>query len=270
MLSRRNVLVVGMPRSGTSMTAYVFARQGYYVAESPDEELRPGDAFNPTGYWEPRRVIDANAELFRAVGYPHDNTWLYDAIRPDQIEALASLPVRADHRALVGQYDAHPPWMWKDPRLCYTLAYWWPLMNPATTAVLLIRRDPEEILQSFLRLGWRDGEGARADVTARVESHLGAAERTIERLGIPHLAVNYADFQARPAETAARISVFFGVRIRAEDLGFRQVLNHSRGFGRLSGFAMRLANHMPGGMRRIVKRVLPTAVLNRVFPGLIR
>ena len=266
----RNVLVVGMPRSGTSMTAYVFARQGYFVAESPEEDLRPGDAFNPTGYWEPRPVIDANADLFGAVGYPHNNTWLYDPISTDQVDAIAALPARDRHRALVRRYDAHPPWIWKDPRLCYTLAYWWPLMNPATTAVLLIRRDPEEILQSFVRLGWRDGDAARAEVTACVQSHLGAAERAIERLRIPHLAVDYADFETRPAETAARISAFFGVRVRAEDLGYRHVLNHSHGFGWLSGCAMRVANQMPGGVRRLVKRVLPAAVLNRVFPGLVR
>jgi hypothetical protein len=160
--------------------------------------------------------------------------------------------------------------MWKDPRLCYTLAYWWPLMNSATTAVLLIRRDPEEILQSFLRLGWRDGEAARTEVTARAHSHLGSAERAIERLHIPHLSVDYADFEARPAQTAARISAFFGVRVRAEDLGFRRVLNHSHGLGWLTGCAMRVANRLPGGVRRLAKRLLPAGVLNRVFPGLVR
>jgi len=259
-----------MPRSGTSMTAYVFARQGYFAAEAPDEDLHPGDAFNPTGYWEPRPVIDANAELFRAVGYPHHNTWLFDPITAAQAEAIATVPVLDSHRELVRQYDAHPPWMWKDPRLCYTLGYWWPLMNPATTAVLLIRRDPEEIVRSFRRLGWRTSDDCRAEVLERVQNHLAAAERAIEALAIPHLAVDYADFHSRPAETAARISAFFHVRISAQDLGFRPVLNHSRGIGWISHRAMRVADHMPAGLRRLVKRLLPTAVMNRLFPGLKR
>ena len=39
----KNTIVIGMPRSGTSMTAAIFARQGYFLAEDTDEELRPGD-----------------------------------------------------------------------------------------------------------------------------------------------------------------------------------------------------------------------------------
>ncbi|MEJ2363028.1 MAG: hypothetical protein P8Z75_16755 [Gammaproteobacteria bacterium] len=49
-----NTIVVGMPRSGTSMTAAIFARAGYYVSGDDEKQLRIGDEYNPDGYWEAR------------------------------------------------------------------------------------------------------------------------------------------------------------------------------------------------------------------------
>ena len=265
---RKNVMVVGMPRSGTSMTAYLFARQGYFAAEAPEEELRPGDVHNPTGYWESQPLIQANTELFRRVGYGPDNTWLHEPMPPAAAESITALPPDAAHRALVARYEAHAPWLWKDPRLCFTLGYWWPLMNPATTAVLLVRRDPEQIFQSFRRLGWARGQAERAQVVSRVHAHITAAQQAIAAYRIPHLVVDYGDFASRPVETAARISGYFGVAVEVCDLGYRPLLNHSRGLGKVSTRALALSGSLPSGLRRALRRCTPGLLLDWLFPGL--
>jgi hypothetical protein len=73
----KNVIVVGMPRSGTSLTASIFSRKGYYVSGNEARELQAGDGHNPFGYCEAKGLIERNVELFSAAGYPHDNTWKF-------------------------------------------------------------------------------------------------------------------------------------------------------------------------------------------------
>jgi hypothetical protein len=152
---KNNVIVVGMARSGTSLAASIFAKQGYFVSAEPDKELPAADKFNPGGYWELETLVESNAGLLKAVGFDSHNTWTSDEIKIDQAEAIASLGPRQEDIDLVRYFETKQPWMWKDPRFCYTLAYWWPLLNPDTTKVLLVTRRTQDIWRSFVRTGWR-------------------------------------------------------------------------------------------------------------------
>lgn len=173
----KNVLIVGMPRSGTSMTASIFASNGYFVAEDSKNELRPGDEYNPSGYWEAEDLIKCNAEIFNAAGFHHDNTWLYNSIDDEQAASILTLEPLPEHEHLVDKFNKQGPWLWKDPRLCYTLGYWWPLLNHETTSVLLLKREPKEIYNSFIRLKWRStSQQDKKDVILRIQKHMDAAE----------------------------------------------------------------------------------------------
>jgi hypothetical protein len=263
----KNVLVVGVPRSGTSMTSYVFASQGYFAATDPESELRGGDENNPTGYWEAAGLIEANVDVFKAVGYPNHNTWLFDAITADQAERIAAVTPIDNHKDLVERYNANSPWIWKDPRLCYTLAYWWPLLNHKTTAVLLLTRNAEHVFKSFLRMGWRKSATDHDEVVARLAAHISAAEHAIRELHIPHIEVAYEDFESKPEETARKISDFFGLTLASQDLKFNGLLNHSSRKGGMVARMERLAAALPASWRSFMKKLTPGSLMNKFFPG---
>ncbi len=263
----KNVIIVGMPRSGTSMAAHIFARKGYFAAKDPENEMTAGDAFNPMGYWEAKPLIDANVELFHAVGYACHNTWMFEPITEHQAGRIAAVEKAQTHRDLVASYDANAPWLWKDPRLCYTLAYWWPLMNPQSTKVLLLTRHVEHIFQSFLRVGWRKNVDDIEDVAERVHSHMAAAERAIQQGNIPHVKIDYDEFANHPTETADKISDMFGLEMREPDLGYDEVLNHSGAKGRMLARIERLGISLPASCRTIIKKLTPQSVLDKLFPG---
>lgn len=263
----KNAIIVGMPRSGTSMTAAIFARKGYFVAEDEKAQLRQGDEYNPSGYWEAEPLIQANAQVFNAVGFEHDNTWLYDAIEPQQALDILKLGNRSEHAALVERYQQHQPWVWKDPRLCYTIGYWWQYMDPQTTRVLLLRRNPKEIYQSFLRVKWRQPlRQDRKDTFNRVEDHINAAQHALDALSIPHIVVNYADFANDADATAKKISEFFEFDLTAQEMGFSKKLNNSRLLGKLSTFVDRIGDRIPDGLRKKLKSLMPKALLKFIFP----
>ena len=262
-----NVLVVGGPRSGTSMVAGIFARKGYFLAENPEQELRPGDPNNPGGYFEARSLENANAEVFAAAGFPFNNTWLEAAIPAEAVAALRNVAPLPAHRELVGKYQAHPPWLWKDPRLCFTLRYWWPLLDAATTRVLVTSRDPEAVYRSFVRLQWRDRSSeAKQDVLARIAAQQRAILETVAELGIPHLVVAYEDFLAQPVEMARRLSAFTGVALAAADLGVTPELNRSTTRGRLATVIDHAAGALPPGLRQLGKKMMPRKLFGWLYP----
>jgi hypothetical protein len=263
----KNVIIVGCPRSGTSMTTNIFASNGYFVAEDSNTQLRQGDEFNPSGYWEAEPLIRANAEVFSAAGFSFDNTWLYEAISEQQEQQIDALATMAEHQKLVDTYNKNSPWVWKDPRLCYTLQYWWQLMHESTTGVLLLKRDPEQIFQSFLRLKWRDGSPQqKAEGLERIVNHMKAAEATVKRYNIPHLVVHYEEFESSPQQVVQKINAFFGLSLSASDLGYDKKLNHKGLKGRLSLLLDRAADLLPDRVRKAVKGLMPKKLLNLIFP----
>ena len=62
----RNIIVLGMHRSGTSMVAGALASSGVYVGR--DEELLADQADNPLGFWERRDVVDFDEHILLQSG----------------------------------------------------------------------------------------------------------------------------------------------------------------------------------------------------------
>lgn len=263
----KNILIVGMPRSGTSMTASIFTRSDYFVADNTENDLRSGDEFNPSGYWEAKPLIQSNAEIFTAAGYTPDNTWLFDSITSKQAATIFELHPTDKHKELVANFNQHSPWMWKDPRLCYTLGYWWPLLNPETTRVLLLKRNSNEIYQSFLKLKWRNAsKESQADVEQRIHNHLSSAEKAIKKYNIPYIEINYSDYKNFPEETAEKISTFFDIDIGASDLGYNHKLNNQSLHGSIQRLTNKISEILPNSMRKTIIKLIPKFILKLIQP----
>lgn len=261
----KNVLIVGMPRSGTSMTTNIFVRQGYHVAQDNQSDLRPGDKHNPAGYFEAQPLIEANVEVFKRSDFNHHNTWLFDEINSEQVSKIQKIKMIAEHQALVNQYEMHAPWVWKDPRLCYTLPYWWSYLNKDTTRVLLLRREPEEIYQSFLGLKWRvPSEESRADVYQREIDHIDAAKAALEKFDIPFVEVNYRDFEKDPEQVLTKLNAVFDLNLQKQDLGYNNNLNHNGIRGKIRLIFVRLSElRLYKEVKATLKNIMPDFILDR-------
>lgn len=264
---QKNAIIIGMPRSGTSMVTNIFAKNGYFLAENESDELRAGDEFNPSGYWEAKDLINANDEIFSAADYLPDNTWLYDPITEIQENNILELSEKVEHSKLVEKYNMHKPWVWKDPRLCYTIGYWWPLLNKEDTRVILLTRAPEEIYSSFVRLNWRaNNQISKDDVIERVHRHLAAAKKAILKFDIPFIELDYSDFKLNPEVTSEKISRLFGLQLTANELLFNEKLNTSGLRGSLMKVANRIGDWLPDSLRKTIKKYTPLVILKIVFP----
>ena len=135
----RNIVILGMHRSGTSMVAEALASGGIFVGE-PDELLQ-GQEDNPRGFWERKDVVALNDDILSA----NDATWY----RPPQ----QALNCTDDHRAamaeIVGRLPRDLSWQLKDPRQVLT----WPLWRDVLGDVVLVfvYRDPIAVARSLQR-----------------------------------------------------------------------------------------------------------------------
>jgi hypothetical protein len=263
----KNAIVVGMPRSGTSLSTRIFVRKGYFVAEDEENALEPADEFNPFGYWQAKGLVDRNIEIFHAVGYEFKNSWLWNQISEDALARIRSLEPLPGHREFAAAYDGRAPWVWKDPRLCLTLSYWWKMMRPEDTAVLFIERDSEEIHRSFKRIGYVSaGPGSRERIARVTAQHLGEARRTLDSLEIPHLTVQHKRYFKDPAGVAREIGELFDIELTPDDLDIRADLNHSSAAGRAVELIESFYMLLPVPARSLLKRLAPFSVMRGMAP----
>lgn len=251
-----NIIIIGMARSGTSLAASIFANKRYFVASSQDTELQKADKFNPSGYWEANSLVQCNKETLRAAGFQHDNTWFHEPITESQASNIHDLIQTTEHKTFIEEYNKHSPWVWKDPRLCYTLAYWWPLLDHENTKVLLVTRNHNEIINSFKRVStsWQTTINLEdSNIEERINDHIASAREILTHYNIPFAEVDYSDYSKNPEKTASKISKLCGIEITKDDFGYKEKANHSSPQGNLIFLIDRTYNKIKKALAHPIK-----------------
>jgi len=142
------LIVAGMHRSGTSLTARFVAALGLDVGD----DLLPPDAHNPSGYFEDREFMELHRRALTAArggreGHPDWGWTVSGELDRDAVERL-----RPEFEALAARRAARGrPWGWKDPRTTVLLDLWDELLPGAR--YVLVYRPPWDVVGSLLRLG---------------------------------------------------------------------------------------------------------------------
>ncbi|MGP7997474.1 MAG: hypothetical protein ACLPKI_09160 [Streptosporangiaceae bacterium] len=219
----RNVLVVGMHRSGTSATTRLINLLG--VSMCPDEDLIEAGSGNEAGYWESSRLTDLNEELLGTMG----GAWW----RPPMLtgDRLAAAFAEQGGCALDRFRESYPdePWVWKDPRNCILLPFWRRVLGQDPVVVLALR-NLHDVCRS---LNARNGFSLEWSL-AMCERYLGQALRALD--GMPVVVTRYEQLVDDPRawiENTADALSALGVRVTrppaAEVAAFvRSDLRHSR------------------------------------------
>lgn len=124
--TERPIVICGMNRTGTSITASVVHAWGAFGGDT--EELLSRDEANPRGFWQHRGLSSFLSGLLREVGLG-----FWDPGFPDAARAKASDPRHRETAcALMAQMQsAGRPWFWKNPLLTVWLPFWKELWRDA-------------------------------------------------------------------------------------------------------------------------------------------
>lgn len=153
---KRNCIILGSGRSGTSLAAGLLAEAGYFMGE----HLYAADEGNPKGYFEDREVNGINEGLLAQV-LPRPQRKVLDRLffRPPPRQGwtrwLADLPAGTlvkcppKFAGRISALTAHVPFCFKDPRFCYTLSAWRPFISGAV--IICVFRDPGATAASIIK-----------------------------------------------------------------------------------------------------------------------
>ncbi|MFM7136332.1 MAG: sulfotransferase [Planctomycetota bacterium] len=136
------VLVIGgMHRSGTSLTASVIAAAGIHLGD----DLMAAGAGNPRGHFEDLAFYHLHQRILAANGLSLEGFTCQETIDVPPAARIEANELVARRRG------AGRPWGWKDPRTVLLLDFWADLLPEARW--LFVVRPPEQVVDSLLRRG---------------------------------------------------------------------------------------------------------------------
>lgn len=201
----KTVIVLGPPRSGTSMTAGVLSKLGVCMGD-----VRPADMHNAAGYYEDRDFLALNDSIFAASrkgahGFHAPSRDEILAAGPDFDRRVAAVTARKAEGA------AGRPWGWKATGTCLTFDLFFPhLKDPHIIGVF---RNPLQAAESARR--YTRAKSARYSPLTTTEA-LGNVLRYQNELisivaryaDIPHYFVSYEHMCRRPRREIDRLCTF--------------------------------------------------------------
>lgn len=191
------VCVLGMSRSGTSLTARVLNLCGVELGAA--EDLLAGGSANPGGMWEHVDFMLLNERLLKQLG----GTWKDLPELPPGWQRSGELhSLREEARALVDRFGGCRLWGWKDPRNSVTLPFWQELVPRMRYVICL--RNPVDVAASLRR---RNRMSAERALSLWLE-YTDAALRHTE--GGPRIVVSYEEYFDEWRVPAERIVRFLG------------------------------------------------------------
>lgn len=189
---RRQLVVLGMHRSGTSATTGMLQAFGAYVGR--EDELTRRSPENPRGFFERRdacRICDAllqksGADWWKVLGFD------VDRISPELRKTL-----RPAIRDLIAHLDAQGTWAIKEPRLCLLL----PVFEEELTdpVVVFVVRNPLEVAKSLNR---RNAFPIDYGLALWEAYNVAALKNSAH---LPRVVVSYKELIDRPRDTMETI-----------------------------------------------------------------
>lgn len=192
-----DVLIIGMCRSGTSLTAQIVRDLGIGVGDPT--ALYAADKWNSEGYIERSDVVALNDQVLAAAG----GHYMYPPATEDIMREIPRFIGEARAIAVQARRESGGRILLKDPRMCLTLPLWLSALD--CPRVLFVVRNPLEVAESLALQGWSD----RPRNAALWERYLVDSIRFLSTCD--PLVVQYQELLNRSEESISAIAKFLGI-----------------------------------------------------------
>ena len=190
------IVVLGLPRSGTSAVAGTLHRMGVDMGEG---HLQVADDLNSRGYYEDTRW----SEIAK---------WLSGVTYSARFVHHCPASVLKRYADLIAQCETNDLWGFKNPRTCFVLHHIAPLLDDAKLVV--VRRDFEDVVGSLIRHSHKAYNGAMAmnedEARAVLRNWRWARDYQIQHWDVPLHSVRFEDLLRYPHQTAEQLWEFVG------------------------------------------------------------
>jgi hypothetical protein len=205
---KSNVIILTSGLSGSSILAGLISKKGYWL----------GDYTEKINYqtYENSELVRLNINLFQEGGYSwHDVTEIPPPL-VDDLYRLSLKPGTDKYIEFVQKCSNNQPWLWKDPRLSYTIFFWREFLNIGKCKFILMHRD---IKQSWTGIVLR-GKAPISFENLRIveENCVRSSRKFLKKEGISFLDITFEDLILDPDETINLINKYLAIDLSLNDL----------------------------------------------------
>jgi hypothetical protein len=205
---RKDVIIFTSGSSGSSVLAGTLGQKGYWLGDET-KKLR----FDT---YENARLVDLNKELLRATGFKRHDC---NDIPPPSIEKIRELYFKSNVKKyvdFVGQCNENRPWLWKDPRLSYTIHFWDRLIDLNNIDIVFIERDPYQSYAGLLLS--RKVPMSFSQHNLMNSNYVSSFMTFIHNNQLKYFHLIFEDLLLHPERCLSELGAYLGIELHRSDL----------------------------------------------------
>ena len=204
----KNIVILTHGWTGSSLFAALFGKAGYWLGDNtvqkPDYDT-----------FENAELVSLNQALLQALAPDINHEHRFSFADVTRIANDAETIDLKPYRDFVARCAPRGPWLWKDPRLTWTIRVWAKVLDLERTAFLILTRDD---LQAWISSNQRRHIQSMRFTRQYNHGVTRSNGRFLDDLRLSYLAMSFEDLTLRPETSLDRLSEFFEVGLSMSDL----------------------------------------------------
>ena len=203
-----NIVILTHGWTGSSVFAALFGEAGYWLGADTRRTLY----YNT---FENAELVSLNEALLRTLIPTLNHEHYFDAEDVIEIERRAHDQDLHTYRKFVDQCNNNDPWLWKDPRLTWTMRIWSRILDLKKTSFLVLTRDHTQAwISANRRRHVQSVQFTRNYNDGITRSNV----RFLEEHGLPYMQASFEGLLLEPEGTLDRLNEFFGTQLTLDRL----------------------------------------------------
>ncbi len=204
-----NVIILGGGRTGSSFLAGLIARDRFYINH---KKIRNRRGY-PDGDYENPELVDLDRAILLNSGYGFSKLHWSANVDVEAIKKLSKETTDKKYQDLVNKCERNAPWLWKDPRLCFTIYFWRDRVNLDNIKFVFITRDKEDIFKSFTKF---QVTYTKSEIFNKNDWQNDSVNKFFEEANIEPLHIDYPELKKKE-HIIKKINDFLGTEITKKD-----------------------------------------------------
>ena len=206
---KKNVIILTHGWTGSSVFTALLGEAGYWYGS---------DTFKKPDYdtYENFELIELNKRLLSELNYTGNRE--HEIISLQTLEELAQRAASIDlspYRKFIENCQQNKPWIWKDPRLTWTIRVWAKLLDLKNIAFVILTRDDE---QAWISCNLRRHIQSKRFTKAYNHGITSSLQKFLDENQCGFVKYEFEDLLLTPDKTIEELNGFLDINLTMEDL----------------------------------------------------
>ncbi len=205
---KKNLVILTHGWTGSSVFSALVERGGYWTGSETVKKVDYDTHENAD-------LVAMNRRMMKELGHGGNHEHEFMASSVEELLQRARDMDLSPYRDFVAKCDEHRPWVWKDPRLTWTIRVWGNVLSSSELAFLILTRDDMQAwISSNIRRHIQSMRFTKEYNHGITASNL----RYVRDRGLPYLQFAFEDLLLQPEATIESINEFLGLSLSMSDL----------------------------------------------------